>query len=102
MWLTLPIALEFFAAFMVACAMLQSRKTKTQPWKSSQLVTLFHGLESEERKQHGKLERLIDMETTAERSNVRMQDTGEGRRLVRDEMLEPWSFQMRLLRPLNG
>ena len=43
-WLGLPLALDLLAICFLLCVIFQTFLTKTEPWKSSQMVTVFRGL----------------------------------------------------------
>lgn len=80
-WLILPLLLDVLALVFLVFVVVSTKRSNTQVWKSSQMVTIFHGFTFREQMDMEKAHGMIDMEDVARSIEVRLVPTGEGKRL---------------------
>ena len=84
-WLALPLALDLLAMVFLLGVIIQSIRTKTEPWKSSQLVTIFRGSSLRDLTDFGSPGGLVEMNNVAKTVKISLQESesmGGSKRLV--------------------
>ena len=81
-WLALPCVLLAGTTIFLGFIISGTAKNKQGIWKSSSLALLFHGREEGSEEISKDLGHVVGMETTAEKTWVRLVDQGRGARLV--------------------
>ena len=85
-WLILQIGLDVLAIVFLAGVIVQTLRTKTEVWKSSQIAMIFRGLNTRDLMDVETTGRLVDMEYNAKRVHVRLKGSDldrEDKRLVK-------------------
>ena len=81
-WLALPCVLLAGTTIFLGFIIMGTTKKHLGIWKSSSLALLFHGLEEGSGEVSEDLGHMVGMETTAEKTCVRLGHQGHGARLV--------------------
>ena len=81
-WLALPCVLLAGTTIFLGFIIMGTTKKQLGIWKSNSLALLFHGLEEGSGEASEDLGHVVGMETTAEKTWVRVVDQGHGARLV--------------------
>lgn len=84
-WLTLPVALELFAAILLLSTVTSATTNKVAIWKSSALAVLFHGITEEYlvTSANHSVERIVDMDIAAKRNRVVLEPTDKNRQVLK-------------------
>lgn len=82
-WIALPAGLLLLTVVFLALTIVRTRSEQARVWKSSVFAVLFSGLDQETRKADRPVVSLKEMKVAAERATVRLEDTTDGFRLVR-------------------
>ncbi|KAI1774778.1 hypothetical protein F4818DRAFT_72840 [Hypoxylon cercidicola] len=79
----LPILTVTGAALFLAAAVYRTKRSRTEPWKSSALATLLHGLDEDTRAQFGHVGNLKEQKLTARGIKVQLSESDDSRTLLR-------------------
>lgn len=85
-WLILQIGLDVLAIVFLVGVIMQTLRTKTEVWKSSQVAMIFRGLNTRDLMDVETTGRLVDMEYNAKRVYVKLKSSEldrEDKRLVK-------------------
>lgn len=79
-WFALPVAIMVLVLLFLFVIWALTRKADIQPWKSSTMATLFHGLDNDSRREIRGLDVLEDMDEAAKSLLVTFRHGGAGGR----------------------